>query len=131
MKKWLKIAIIVLIIAAAAIAFWLWKGKNSGSDAKYVFKTEAVRRSDISRTISASGTVEPEELINVGAQVNGKIMSFGTDADGKRVDFGSRVKKGMILAQIDDVLYAAELRQCKAQKEQANAAITSAGAAIT
>lgn len=131
MKKWLKIAIIVLIIAAAAIAFWLWKGKNSGSDAKYVFKTETVRRSDISRTISASGTVEPEELINVGAQVNGKIMSFGTDADGKRVDFGSRVKKGMILAQIDDVLYAAELRQCKAQKEQANAAITSAGAAIT
>ena len=32
--------------------------------------------------ISASGTVEPEELINVGAQVSGKIMSFGKDADG-------------------------------------------------
>ncbi|MDD3119753.1 MAG: hypothetical protein PHQ27_11280, partial [Victivallales bacterium] len=36
------------------------------------FETTPVERADIIRAISATGTVEPEELINVGAQVNGK-----------------------------------------------------------
>ena len=80
--------------------------------------------------ISASGTVEPEELVNVGAQVTGKIMTFGKDADGKTVDYGSRVKKGMVLARIDEVLYEAELREAKAGKAKAEVAILSARASI-
>ena len=42
----------------------------------------------------------------------------------------SEVKKGMVLAQIDDVLYAAELRQRKAEKLQAEASIVTANAKI-
>ena len=131
MKKFFKFLVIAAIVAAAGFFGWRYlSAKGKGDSKNIIFKTEDAVVSTIARTISASGTVEPEELINVGAQVNGKVMSFGTDADGKQVDYRSRVKKGMVLAQIDDVLYAAELRQCKAEKLQAEAAITTAHATI-
>ena len=63
---------------------------------------------DLLVTISATGTVEPEEVVDVGAQVAGQILSFGKDANGKTVDYGSPVEAGTILAKIDDSLYSAE-----------------------
>ena len=46
-------------------------------------------RSNILVTIRATGTVEPEEVVDVGAQVAGEILYFGKDAD--RQDGGLRV----------------------------------------
>ena len=129
-KKIIKYLAIAAIIAAGGILIFNFYGKKNEQIEKLSFKVEKIVRGDVRRTISATGTVEPEELVNVGAQVNGKIMSFGTDVDGKVVDYGSKVKKGMILAQIDDVTYKAELQEVEAQLEQANAAIMSAEAAI-
>ncbi len=130
MKKLLKYAIIIIVLAAVAAGGYFWLKKPSEQAGEISFRTEKIAVDNVRRTISATGTVEPEELINVGAQVNGKIMSFGKDADGKTVDYGSKVTKGMILAQIDDVTYKAELQEKEAQLEQANASIISAEAAI-
>ena len=47
------------------------------------FRMAPVVRGDLSWTISATGTVEPEEVVDVGAQVTGKIASFGPDPRGK------------------------------------------------
>ena len=79
-------------------------------------------------SISATGTLEPEEVIDVGAQVAGKIESFGKDADGKTVDYSSNVEAGTILANIDDSLYAADVAQWQAQVEQAKASVLKAQA---
>ena len=131
MKKFLIVSVIVIAVAAAGWGIWSFvKGKVSKSSAKMVFRTEKLSRNDVVRSISATGTVEPEELINVGAQVNGRIMQFGTDADGKTVDYGSKVKKGAVLALIDDVIYKSELQQAQASREQAKAAILTAEASI-
>lgn len=130
MKKILKLIMIAVVIAGAAWGIWMWRQSSAQTAVKYDFRTDEAVSGRIARTISASGTVEPEELVNVGSQVTGKIMSFGKDADGSTVDYRSKVKKGMILAQIDDVLYAAELRQRKAEKLQAEAAIVTANAKI-
>lgn len=130
MKKFIKVAVGLIIAAGAIWGILSWKQNSDGSSIKYDFRTDDAAVTRISRTISASGTVEPEELVNVGSQVTGKIMSFGKDVDGNPVDYRSKVKKGMILAQIDDVLYAAELRQRKAEKLQAEASIITANANI-
>ena len=92
------------------------------------FRTVPVTQGDLLATISATGTVEPEELVDVGAQVAGKILSFGKDVAGKMVDYGSMVEEGTILAQIDDALYAADVAQTKAQLEQAKAGVVRAEA---
>ena len=130
MKKIIKFVVAAVIIAVAVIAFRMWQTTKSNSQTRYEYRTDEAVTSRIAHTISASGTVEPEELVNVGSQVTGKIMSFGKDLDGKPIDYRSKVKKGMILAQIDDVLYAAELRQRKAEKLQAEASIVTANANI-
>lgn len=94
------------------------------------FRSELVKEADLVRSISAVGTVEPEELINVGAQVAGQILSFGTDCDGKPVNYGSRVAAGMILAKIDEDLYRADLRQAKAALDYSSSQIRRAEAEL-
>lgn len=129
MKTFLKILMTVIVIGVLAGAAWLVYSMYATTD-EVVTQTEEVAVGDLMSVISASGTVEPEELVNVGAQVSGKIMAFGKDSDGKPIDYGTRVTKGMLLAQIDDVLYDAALREAQAQKLQAEVAILSADASI-
>ncbi len=59
-------------------------------------------------------------------QVAGLINVFGKDADGKTIDYGSRVKKDMVLAKIDDALYAADELSAKSQLAQNQAGVTRA-----
>ena len=80
--------------------------------------------------ISATGTVEPEQVVDIGAQVNGLLIAFGTDDYGKLIDYGSEVKQGTVLAQIDDTLYVAAVNIDKAQLEQARANLVNAKANV-
>ena len=129
MKAYLKVLITVVVLGVLAAAVWLVYSMYAPGE-EVVVQTETVAVGDLMSVISASGTVEPEELVNVGAQVSGKIMAFGKDGEGKPIDYGTRVTKGMLLAQIDDVLYDAALREAQAQKLQAEVAILSADASI-
>jgi HlyD family secretion protein len=60
-------------------------------------------------TITATGTVEPEVVVDVGAQVSGQFLEFGKDENGKPVDYGSVVKSNMLLAKIDTNLFQADV----------------------
>ncbi|MBS5532142.1 efflux RND transporter periplasmic adaptor subunit, partial [bacterium] len=130
MKKLLRLFVTLVILAVlAGGGYWGYK-RWFGQKTRTVFKTETAERADLASTISATGTVEPEELVNVGAQVSGKIAVFGEDANGKSVDYGSQVRQGMVLARIDDAVYGAEMRAAEASKLQAEANIKQAKANI-
>jgi HlyD family secretion protein len=92
--------------------------------------TIPVQRGDLVATVTATGTIEPEEVVDVGAQVVGIIQEFGRDPrDGSRpVDFGTPVEEGTVLARIDDSIYRARLEKAAAQVEQANAGAAQAEA---
>ena len=70
-------------------------------------------------SISATGTLEPEEVVDVGAQVAGQVMSFGKDSNGQPVDWRSPVEPNMVLAQIDDTVYKADKDVAEAELAQA------------
>jgi HlyD family secretion protein len=114
----------LLVLIAAIVGWYLQRGNAQTA----TFRTEQVTRGDLLVSIRATGTVEPEEVINVGAQVAGQILSFGKDANGKSVDYGSPVEAETVLAKIDDSLYAAEEAQAQAQVQSANAALQRAEA---
>jgi HlyD family secretion protein len=116
-----RLLILAGLVALAALA-WLRLGGGAAGD-DLVVHTAPVTRGDLHVTVSATGTIEPEEVVDVGAQVVGMIREFGRDPrDGaKRVDYGSAVDEGTVLAQVDDTVYRAQLDQARANAQRARA----------
>ena len=120
MKKMIiKIAIVLTAIVTIGTTV-AWYGASSQKEAT-PFQVAALSRGDVLETITATGTVEPEEVIDVGAQVAGQILSFGQDTHGQLVDYGSHVAAGTVLARIDDSLYKAEAANAQAQVQAGKA----------
>ena len=117
---------VCLVIVTSIGAWWFHTRWNK----KATFRMVPIKRSDLTATISASGTVEPEVVVDVGAQIAGIIIGFGKDKSGKTVDYGSIVGEDTVLAKIDDSLYAAAVETAKAQLQQAEANKISADANV-
>jgi HlyD family secretion protein len=126
-KNWTKRTVLVAVVLGAAGMAWAWS-QHRGNGANVSFKTAQVTRGDVLLSIDATGTLEPEEVVDVGAQVAGQVVALGEDADGNSVDYSSRVKAGMVLASIDEALAQADVRQAAAQVEAASAAVQRAKA---
>jgi len=99
-------------LIAVATATWRMLAKPSTP----AFVTATVQRGDISRTISATGKVQAVTTVQVGTQVSGTVSQIF-------VDYNSPVKKGQIIAQLDQ-------EQLQAQLVQSRAALTSAQMAV-
>src|SRR5262249_21277108 len=132
-RKYL-IPIIILVLAGGALGAWSLRAASRPAAS---FRTEPVTRGELVATISATGTLEPEEVIDVGAQVAGQIIEYGTGLDGKQVDYGAAVQPGTVLAKIDDSLYSAKVEQARAtvrsseqQHAQSKAKLDEAKAAV-
>ena len=113
--------ILLGVAVVAAGASYYVRGNNHGD--KKSFRTAKIERGDLSTSIDASGTLQPEDVIDVGAQITGKILSFGPDLDKpeKAVDFCSQVRKDQLLANIDPTYYLAKVEQCQAALMKAEA----------
>src|SRR5262249_39642996 len=112
--------IAIVLVAGVAGATAAWQLSNTDNRAADL-QTAPLNRGDLVAGIAATGTVEPEEVVDVGAQVGGQISAFGTDEKGNPIDYGSAVEAGTVLARIDDSVYAADVQAAKAQLEQARA----------
>ena len=67
------------------------------------YRTARVVRTDIFRTVEATGTVQPIKEVEVGAQVNGRIVKLF-------VDYNSVVTNGQVVALIDPLVYEANYK---------------------
>jgi HlyD family secretion protein len=95
-------------------------------------RAAAVTRGNPATTISATGTVEPEEIVDVSAAVTGRITSLAADprSSSKSIDCGSPVEEGTLLAQIDDTLYATAVEQARAACTRAEGELAAAKAKL-
>lgn len=87
------------------------------------FRTATVKKDTLLVTIGATGTAEPEDLINVGAQVAGRIEAFGRDPHdpSKQIDYCTQVEENTILARIDPMMYKAQYNAAVATLARAKA----------
>ena len=110
MKRLLKF-IIKFIVVLAVLAGIGFGGKTFFFDAKVenaagpLVSTKVVQTT-ISTTISATGTLEPVDQVEVGTQVSGDIAKIN-------VDFNPKVKKGQIIAELDKSKLKATLTQAE------------------
>ena len=121
---------IVYLLIALGIAYFVYAFFFKKDESVIDFKTSEVSRQDIIFYIDATGTVEPEDLVDVGARVSGEIIAFGKDKDGKEIDYGSTVAEGDVLALIDNEIPQSNLLLAKAKLEQAFASEKEAKANI-
>jgi RND family efflux transporter, MFP subunit len=104
-----------IIFGSAAILLAvvvLWKVFSSETEANVKIDTAVVSKGNITNSVTATGTIEPIEKVEVGTQVSGVI-------DKLYVDFNSQVKKGQIMAELDKSTLLERLRQTKASLEAA------------
>lgn len=99
------------LVAVAIGAFFFWPSSSASTAA---YRTEAVSRGPVAQTISANGTLKPVKVVNVGAQISGRISAL-------HADFNDEVVEGQILAELDDSLLKAQLAQSEAQLASAEA----------
>ena len=120
------------VLAIVGGGYLAWQFIRSKSTA-VTYRTSPVVRGDLLATIGATGSLEPEEAIDVGAQVAGQISRFGAEggrADGKPIDRRSFVKAGDLLAQIDPSLYKMDLQSAQAQLAQVTAQLAQSHAQL-
>lgn len=89
--------IIPCLLLAAALA--AWPLLTPGRDA---YDTVPVTRGDIESSVTALGTLQPRQYVDVGAQASGQIHKI-------HVDVGSEVKEGQLLVEIDPSTQTAKL----------------------
>jgi len=112
----------VLLCIVGAIIYYATHQTASGTIT--VLRTTLLQRSDLLSTVNATGTLQPQEVVNVGAQVAGLIVAFGEDPNtpAGHIDYCSVVEKDAVLARIDPTFHEAALEQAEAmlQSSQAN-----------
>lgn len=111
MKKKIIIAVAGAIIAAG-IAIWALGGQAQKQ--KVVYETTTVGRTNISNSVTATGTIEPVTEVEVGTQVSGII-------DKLYADYNSTVTKGELIAEMDKVTLQSEFASQKASYDGAKA----------
>jgi len=113
--KIIVIGILVLFLISISLLFYF----HMSSQEKFIFRTKRAVKGDIVQTISATGTVNPVTIVNVGAQVSGKVCRLFAD-------FNSIVSKGDIVAKIDPELFERDVEEGKARLASARANLKSA-----
>src|SRR3954468_21394398 len=121
MIAFLRTLVVLLILGAVGGGIWWYMHRGQASEVSY--RTVPVKRGELLATISATGTLEPEEVVDVGAQVAGQILQFGDDVhrQGKTIDYNSELEQGQVLARIDDALYKSDVASNVAALDAAKA----------
>lgn len=104
-KKKLIICISVAIAIIAAVTIFMRSNKRQ--PITIIYETAKVERATISNSVTATGTIEPVNIVEVGTQVSGIISKI-------YVDYNSIVKKGQVIAELDKINLESELASAKA-----------------
>ncbi len=109
MKK--KIIFSILIVAAAAVTLY-FTVLRTGDAAEIGYNKEALKTGSIEALVDTTGTLNAVTMVDVGAQVSGKIINI-------YVDFNSQVKAGQIIARIDPEQFQTRIKQSEANYRSA------------
>ena len=113
MKRLCVLAALLLAVPPAART---QSGKDKEKE-KPTLKSVKVGRGTLQASVSATGTLQPEEVIDVGASFGGTLVKFGADPRDpkKTIDYNTPVEEGTILAHLDATVYRARVEQARAR----------------
>lgn len=113
---WRKFLLVATLVSLGLGGIYLWLG---GRPTQPKWVTASVDQGSIVQRVSANGTLNPVELVNVGTQISGAVRSL-------LVDFNARVKAGQLLAELDPSILEAQIRASEANLASARATLRNA-----
>jgi HlyD family secretion protein len=113
-KRRLALAAGLLIAGAAGAAYMILNKEVKIPESQY--RSAPVDNGTITQTVTASGTINPVALINVGSQVSGTVVEL-------KADFNDHVKRGQVLLKLDPTIFNAQIRQGRASLASAQASL--------
>jgi HlyD family secretion protein len=113
-KKKIALALGLVLIVGGAAAYYS-KSKTPVVEPPR-FRVAAADTGNITQTVTATGTINPVALINIGSQVSGTVNEL-------KADFNDHVKKGQVLLTLDPTIFNAQIRQADAQLASARASL--------
>jgi HlyD family secretion protein len=119
-RRWWVAALVVIVVAGAAAAFALRQHRTT--EPQYL--TDSVRQGALLVTVTATGTLQPTNQVDVGSEVSGII-------DRVLVDFNATVKAGQVLAELDTQQLDARVASANAALAVAQASLMQAQATVT
>jgi HlyD family secretion protein len=114
--------IAVTILAGVVVILTLWILRPGRPDVHYI--TQPATRGDLTVAVTATGTLQPTNQVEVGSEISGRI-------DSVLVDYNDPVKVGQVLARIDTTRLEAQVKQSRAALGAADAKVLEAEATRT
>src|SRR5215470_4190575 len=121
MKTWQKvlIGIGVVVVFAAVIGMTVYQSHKN----LVTVQTGKAQKQNLASIVSASGEIKPKTYVNIGANAFGKIVRL-------HVKEGDRVRRGQLLAQLENVQSAADVNATRASLAAAETDSVAADAAM-
>ena len=88
------------MLALAGAGYWGWTRFVNGKNPRDLYQIATVQKGDLEDLVTATGTVQPRDYVDVGAQVSGQLKKL-------HVEVGSMVMEGDLLAEIDPTVLKA------------------------
>jgi macrolide-specific efflux system membrane fusion protein len=104
----MKKALMGILAAAVVAAGGAWLAWGRTSDRVQPQASAVVQKGDLEDTVSATGTLQPRDYVEVGTQVSGQVKRL-------HVEIGDRVEVGQLLAEIDSTVYQTRVEATQAQ----------------
>ena len=111
--------------AALAVTAWLvWPQLFGEREPLAAYQLASVQRGTLEDVVTATGTLQPRDYVDVGAQVSGQLEQI-------HVEVGSEVEEGQPLADIDPTVYRARVDASRAQLNNLRAQLKDREAQLT
>src|SRR5512145_2734560 len=120
-RRRVKLGIAALLLLGIAAAVVWYSATHNRTAVQYT--TAPVTRGDLTVIVTATGTVQPVNQVDVGTEISGTIRTV-------EVDYNDRVKVGQVLARIDTDKLQAQVSQSQSTLESAEARLIEAQATV-
>jgi len=121
-RKWRRYAVFGVVLVLAAAGLWYWWASSAG-ETSVTYSTAAVVRGDLTVTVSATGTVEPTNEVEISSELSGTVAEV-------LVDFNEKVVKGEVLVRLKTDKLAANVDLARATLKAREASVAQAEATV-
>lgn len=123
-RWWRRPALWAVVGAALLIAGgWRYWQTRQQAQAMPAYVTEALKRGDVTLTVSANGTLQPTRAVNIGSELSGTVKRV-------LVDVNDRVRAGQVLVELDTAKLQDQVAQARAALASAQAQVAQAVATV-